>query len=86
MSSGVSLPCAVATVSSFVPREPLRGAALVDVHVGDVGADHRLERAGEGVDRGDVGAGAVEDEERARLGAEVLADSASARSVHGSAP
>ena len=53
--------------------EPLGRAALVDVHVGDVGADHRLVRSGERVDRGDVGAAAVEDAEPARLGAEMLA-------------
>ena len=53
--------------------EPLGRAALVDVHVGDVGADHRLVGSGERVDRGDVGAAAVEDAEPARLGAEMLA-------------
>ena len=78
---------AVATVSSLTAGDALGRAALVDVHVGDVGADHRLERAGQRVERGDVGAGAVEDAEGARVGRRSgRAKSASARSVHGSAP
>ena len=53
--------------------DPLRRAALVDVQVRGRGADDRLVGAGESVDRGDVGAGAVEDQERLGLLAEVLA-------------
>ena len=54
--------------------DALGGAALVDVHVGGLGADHGLEAAGQRVERGDVGAGSVEDGEAAGVGAEVLAE------------
>ena len=58
--------------------DPLGCAALVDVHVRGVGADHRLEAARERVEGGDVGPGPVEDGEvagvRTEVGAEELLD------------
>ena len=71
--AGVELAVAVGDGEQLRPGDALRRSALVDVHVGDVGADHRLLRSGQGVDRGDVGARAVEDAEGARVGAEVAA-------------
>ena len=44
--------------------DALRGAALVDVDVRRLGADHGLVRPQDGGERGDVAAGAVEDGER----------------------
>ena len=66
--------------------DALGRAALVDVHVGDVGADDGLVRRGERVDREDVGAGAVEDEERRRGLAEVLAEARPRAAVQSSSP
>jgi hypothetical protein len=54
--------------------DALGRAALVDVHVSDVGADDTLEGLGQGVDRGDVRATAVEHREGFRALAEVLAE------------
>ena len=61
------------------PRDPLGRPALVDVEVGGLGADHRLVGAGERLEREHVGAGAVEDQERLGLLAEVLAEAPGAR-------
>ena len=60
------------------PGDPLGRPALVDVQVGGLGADHGL-LTGERPEREDVGAGAVEDEERVGLGAEVVAQALRAR-------
>ena len=61
------------------PRDPLGRPALVDVEVRGLGADHGLVGAGERLEREDVGAGAVEDQERLGLLAEVLAKALGAR-------
>ena len=54
--------------------EALGGAALVDVHVRGLGADDGLVGAEGEVEAGDVCAGAVEDDEGLRVGAEVAAE------------
>src|SRR5690606_14329264 len=53
--------------------DPLRGAALVHVDVGALGADHRAPAVGDRLEGDYVGAGAVEDRERLGRGAEVAA-------------
>ena len=52
----------------------LRSAALVDVHVRRLGADHRLPRATHGAQRQHVRRAAGEHEERARARPEVLGE------------
>ena len=56
------------------PTHLLRRAALVDVDVRGLGADHRLPPVGHRLQRDDVGAGPVEDGVRRRAAAEVRAE------------
>ena len=74
MSAGRELAVLGRDGEQLGAREPLRRSAFVDVHVRRLGADHRLVRAREGVDRGDVRAAAVEDEERPCPVAEMAAE------------
>ena len=53
-------------------EEPLRGTTLVDVDMGGVGADDRLEGTEKGLEPHHVGPGSVEDEEHVGIVAEVL--------------
>ena len=81
MSSGVSLPSAVGTVSSLMPADPLGGAALVGVDVRGRCRDHRAPARQHRLQRRDVRPRAVEHRERLDALAEVPAITSCRRAV-----
>lgn len=67
------MPSGVGTTRSLQPTMRWGGAAFVDMDVGSIGTDHGMVRTAHGIDRKNVGAGAVENEINRSLRAEEVA-------------